>query len=76
MSDDVLDLQRFAKCKGCGKRIFFVKTNEGKTIPIDPSPPIYCITGSGTAVRESGSFVTHFATCSKANEFSGGRRKK
>lgn len=31
-------LNRTAKCRGCGKKIAFIKTIGGKSIPVDPEP--------------------------------------
>ena len=31
-------LRRLTKCKGCGKEIGFIKTLNGKSIPVDPEP--------------------------------------
>lgn len=71
-------------CRGCGKPIVFVAIlrDDGLNgqIPLDPRPPVYQITLSdqdGTpkeAVRLRTAYVSHFATCPQAAEFSGGRR--
>jgi len=65
-------------CKGCGKTIIWGQTPDGKKIPLDPVAPTYTIMGPGpdgnpVAIRASSTYVSHFATCPKANEFS---RKK
>ncbi len=96
-------------CRGCGKKIIWGTTKDGKRIPLDPAPPVYSVIGleypnddsptkdaeveivriqraptlekSGpeTAIRERGepvgpwlmaSYVSHFATCPQANQFS------
>lgn len=63
-------------CKGCGKLIHFAKTVDGKTVPLDPRPPVYAWTPDGWK-RANGknrpikALVTHFATCARANDFSG-----
>jgi hypothetical protein len=50
-------------------------------VPLDPRAPVYAITVSdqdGTptdAVRLRAAYVSHFATCPKASEFSGGKIK-
>ena len=64
-------------CK-CGKRIVWAKTPEGKVVPLDPVAPTYDVRlnlmGDQTAERSS-AYVSHFATCPNANDFSGkGRR--
>ena len=74
-------------CKGCGKEIVWGTTIEGKKIPLDPKPPIYEIVGNdfdGLEVKRTEEdelsgmnthMVSHFATCSKANDFSGSKKK-
>lgn len=63
-------------CKGCGKPVVFVTTAEGKTVPLDPVAPIFVREpdGEGGAVwaqdKSGDILVTHFATCSHANQFS------
>ncbi len=68
-------------CKGCGKRILWIKTDDGKRVPLDPVPPTYVSFGAGgmhvgrdtapSGWHRSEAMESHFATCSKANEFSG-----
>jgi hypothetical protein len=69
-------------CKGCGKKIVFAQTQDGKTIPLDPSPPVY---GLMRFKGEDGNwvyrvdkagmmFVSHFSTCPKAADFSGSKK--
>lgn len=68
-------------CRGCGKPVIFVRTAEGKTVPLDPVAPIFVRErdGDGGALwaqdRGDSVFVSHFATCSRANDFSGRGRK-
>lgn len=68
-------------CKGCGRPMVWGKTIDGKRIPLDPKPPVYSI-----EVQDDGSvkcaktphhmfMVSHFATCPKANDFSGSKKK-
>lgn len=68
-------------CKGCGKEIVWGVTSPGKAVPLDPRPPVYHVTSdtkskSGySAIRAIGThMVSHFATCPKANDFSGSRK--
>ena len=70
-----------ANCKGCGKKIIWGVTPEGKKIPLDPSPPVYAVevgavlhTDGQFVRRASGFHVSHFATCPNANDFSKGRK--
>jgi hypothetical protein len=75
---------QYAKCKGCGATIIWaLNPVTGKTVPIDPKPPIYRVIEVNAKVEcireevESPDIlgVSHFATCSKANQFSGGGRQ-
>ena len=70
-------------CKGCGKKLYWGITEDGKTIPLDAVAPVYYVKlgmnenkKNGTEkieiFREPNAFVTHFATCPKANQFSKG----
>ena len=79
-----------ATCRGCGKRIIWGVTSEGKRIPLDPAPPVYEVIGitgdetyvgrraaAGRATPADGTLgfaVSHFSTCTKANDFSGARK--
>lgn len=64
-------------CKGCGRAIVWAKhAATGKLIPLDPLAPVYTL-AAGTDVADTPvcskaelAFVSHFATCPKANEFS------
>lgn len=66
-----------SNCRGCGKKIVWAETQEGKKVPLDPSPPVYMLMRFHNDKNEwvyrcdkAGSvFVNHFSTCSKANEF-------
>lgn len=64
-----------SKCKGCGKEVIFAVDENGKTQVLDKSAPVYVENGVGHmrgpgVQRENRGYVTHFATCSKANDFS------
>lgn len=67
-------------CRGCGKQVIFVTTAEGKTCPLDPVAPVFVRQrdGEGGAVwaqdRSGEILVSHFSTCSRANDFSGRNR--
>ena len=74
-----LPFEKTVPCKGCGKPIRFVTSTEGKQIPLDVRAPVYHRRTSGAEEfferdgfgdQERTAFVTHFATCSKASEFS------
>lgn len=64
-----------ATCKGCGKPVVFAVDTEGTTQCLDPGPPVYGHLGDrpdGTPLvrRILGGWVSHFATCPNANDFS------
>lgn len=61
------------KCKGCGELIFFVKTENGKSMPLDvKGQSFYIETESLTGWRGwqiMKGYVPHWATCKKAKDF-------
>lgn len=67
-------------CAGCGKKIVWIETADGKKIPLDPRPPVYSYTpivgssGRFVGARLEGAAVSHFATCPKANDFSASKK--
>ena len=61
-------------CKGCGREIVWAEDDKGTKIPLDPRAPVYQVV-DGVAVRNTKAMVSHFATCSQANRFSGSRRR-
>jgi len=66
-------------CKGCGKPIVWAKDEKGTSHPLDARAPVYHFNGGDldaefTVYRLTGSWVSHFATCPKANEFSKGKK--
>jgi hypothetical protein len=65
-------------CKGCGRPLVFIKDSKtGEIVPLDTQAPVWTIEtdmlGEEVAVRVD-AFVSHFSTCSVANDFSKGRR--
>lgn len=82
------DLIPRSHCRGCGKEIVWGLDEEDKPIPLDPRPPIYEVRMAGGKARcermretmnqnlERGGvpMVSHFATCSHANDFSRGKK--
>lgn len=68
-------------CRGCSARMEWVKSADGKNVPLDPEPHPdgnIVIDDEGVALyAERGSFpvmyLSHFATCPRADEF---RRKR
>lgn len=68
-------------CKDCGKKVIFAKDTEGKTQILDPVPPIFGALsadpdGTPRVRRILGGYVSHFATCSHANEFSASKKEE
>lgn len=66
-------------CRGCGKPIVWGKTADGKNIPLDPKPPCYRVVDADDpdkveVERDENVLVSHFATCPKADQFSGRNR--
>jgi hypothetical protein len=64
-------------CKGCGRKLYLLRDENGKTIPLDAVAPTWRVYGEPenfTAVRTPTTFVSHFATCGAANEFSAAKR--
>jgi len=61
-------------CKGCGKPILFARDEKGTMQVLDPRAPIFSFNGGDLdgefqVHRAEGHFVSHFATCPKANQF-------
>ncbi len=69
-------------CRGCGKPIVFAMGPNGKLIPLDPKPHVYTVESESVDSSQlvarlvPGAMVTHFATCTAANQFSGSGVKK
>jgi hypothetical protein len=66
-----------AHCEECGRPILWAKTDDGKDIPLDQSAPVYRAVpkdGGLAAVRDKGSFASHFAVCSRPDKFSKSKR--
>jgi hypothetical protein len=68
-------------CRGCGKPIVWGETIEGPKIPLDPRAPVYILSPrrpDGTVVikRTANALVSHFVTCSAADQFSGRNKGK
>ncbi len=72
-------------CRGCGKEILWGVTDDGKKIPLDPMAPVFQVKRvelGFTAEKimhfgtEPDFMVSHFATCSRANQFSRSKREK
>jgi hypothetical protein len=72
-----------ATCKGCGRQIIWaLNPDTGKRVPLDAVAPVYFLIersreegGNECVPAPAHTYVTHFATCSKANEFSGPKKR-
>ena len=71
-------------CNGCGARIVWGVTENGKRIPLDPRPAVYILTdhvmntplrNTEPIARIGDAMVSHFITCPHASDFSKGRKK-
>jgi hypothetical protein len=67
-------------CRGCSRQIHLLSTAEGSVIPLDLASPVYEITvdfaGQRVARKIENAYVTHFASCPKANDFSKSKRPR
>jgi hypothetical protein len=74
-------------CRGCGREIVWGTTEDGKKIPLDPRAAVYMLgprkiddgdhaDGDQIVKRTTLALVSHFATCAKANQFSGSNKTK
>lgn len=74
-------------CRGCGKSILWAKDAvTQKAVPLDTTPPVYLVTQTPENnfhlaranqkfnTGEPMFFVSHFATCPKASDFSRNRK--
>ena len=51
-------LNRTTACRGCGKEIAFIKTEKGKSMPVDPEPVwIRMEAGGNPFMRADGTYV-------------------
>jgi len=70
---------KLTPCRSCGRMIEFIRTDDGKDVPVDLAPPIYRPTGrveNGRPiwVRYRDARVSHFVTCKNPEPFSGRNR--
>lgn len=67
-------------CIKCGCPLGFGQTHTGKLIPLDLRAPVYTVVFEKTdshgvqVTRTQLAFVSHFATCKFADEFSGSKK--
>lgn len=61
------------RCSGCGAEIIWSTTTNGKAVPLDAKPErrfVLKTMADGTTIADlQNVFVSHFATCVKANMF-------
>ena len=66
-------------CKGCGRKVIFAKDENGTTQILDAVAPVYSVLEIGPpkgvgqsetrCVRSRTTYVSHFVTCSKREQF-------
>ena len=67
-------------CRGCGAKVLWIKAKKADgtmgAIPLDPSAPVYEVdpVNPGVGERTKSAYVSHFKTCPKASDFSGGKK--
>lgn len=62
-----------SKCRACGAAMLWIKTANGRSMPVDAKPIRVMIRREGEDVFDVVSgFVSHFSTCPAAEQF---RRK-
>jgi KaiC/GvpD/RAD55 family RecA-like ATPase len=57
------------KCRGCGAEIRFITTDKARQMPVD-AKRVTVVTEDG---RTMTAYMPHWATCTKADDFRGGR---
>lgn len=62
------------RCRGCGRMVMFLKDEHGRTQILDVVAPVYAHVGTTRCKRDTMAFVSHFATCPDANDFSKKRK--
>ena len=60
-----MTLRRTTTCRGCGKTIAFIKTKNGKSIPVDPEPVQF------VRADEYQKFVTELGTIERGRPMDG-----
>ena len=73
MEENIVKVNKPSKCNGCGEEIMWLKTKNGKNIPVnipnfdDGESAHEAVT---TAIEFNPDYmVSHFATCKYANKF-------
>jgi hypothetical protein len=75
------------RCRGCGKRVIWGTDDNGNRVPLDPSAPVYKVSGlpanttdklqsTKIARAEKTLFMaTHFVTCAHVARFSSSKER-
>lgn len=66
-----------SECRGCGRKILWARTSDGKPIPLDAIAPVYLVAevespergDNLTATRAHNAYVSHFVTCPQRDQF-------
>ncbi len=53
------------ECRGCGQEIIWLKTKNGKNIPVDPET----VSDPEAEIFDKDTMTTHFDTCPEAGKF-------
>ena len=74
MSKAEMPTHQYGACRGCGADIVWAVTEKGKRVPLNPKSEKRFIFTSWpqiepTLVTLMDTYVSHFATCPKAEEF-------
>jgi hypothetical protein len=67
------------RCRGCNRKLIWAKTQSEKgngVVPLDAVAPVYVRLADGTFQKSMEAYVSHFATCPNASEFSGSKKEK
>lgn len=64
MARETAKVGKASKCRGCGGEIVFLKTAAGRVMPADAET-----VEPGDEQFDHARHVSHFATCSKADQF-------
>lgn len=85
-------LTKTSTCRKCGKPIKFIRTTNGKWLPVNPEPVYYSLLGNKDRIVTSDGrivactvvenvtdcigFIPHWATCEYANDFRRDKKNK
>lgn len=67
----------FGRCRSCNRKIVWIKTQDGKRIPLDAVAPVWQVYDDGhPAVRMTTCYVSHFNTCPDADLWSKSKKEE